>query len=259
MTSENNQEKESKKGTPCPVGDPHLPTEASVYEDLWRRRDFELSHFWQRAVLLGTFMALSYTGYGAFWIALLKKEVEVTDGNWPGLNLVAMALASLIVIVSVLWVLMMKGSKMWYEIQEASICAFSELISEKGKVAKPLCEFLGFKNTYNWRTRAEFRTISDVCDSIMNPVAGPYSVAKVTIVLGQTSLVIGVFLMLGHLVALLLGRMETYALVKGYGEFVALALAFCVFMTAFWLFPRKTGSSSLSNYPGPETDDKDSE
>lgn len=40
-----------------------------IYESLWRCRDFELSHLWQRSVFLSAFLLLCFTGYGMLFIA----------------------------------------------------------------------------------------------------------------------------------------------------------------------------------------------
>ncbi|WP_300232445.1 hypothetical protein [uncultured Alistipes sp.] len=35
-----------------------------IHETLWRCRDFELSHLWQRSIFLSAFLILCFTGYG---------------------------------------------------------------------------------------------------------------------------------------------------------------------------------------------------
>ena len=39
-------------------------TPVDVYERLWKCRDFEISHLWQRSVYLGTLLVLVAGGYG---------------------------------------------------------------------------------------------------------------------------------------------------------------------------------------------------
>jgi len=64
-----------------------------VYESLWKCRDFELLHLWQRSIVLTLFLVMCFIG----------------------------------VIFSCLWIMMGKGSKAWYEIYENAITAISKI------------------------------------------------------------------------------------------------------------------------------------
>lgn len=60
--------------------DKHLPTAMDIYQYLWRCRDFELEHLWQRSVFLAVFvLAVSafYTGYmKEFFIPKYMQETQ---------------------------------------------------------------------------------------------------------------------------------------------------------------------------------------
>lgn len=46
-----------------------------IYESLWRCRDFELSHLWQRSVFLTAFLLLAYTGYGVLMLQIMTVKL----------------------------------------------------------------------------------------------------------------------------------------------------------------------------------------
>ena len=49
-----------------------------IHEKLWRCRDFELSHLWQRSIFLSAFLILCFTGYGGgYWCLCLKKTIPL--------------------------------------------------------------------------------------------------------------------------------------------------------------------------------------
>lgn len=91
-------------------------TSKDVYSSLWRCRDFELSHLWQRSIFLTTFLVMSFTGYGSM---LLRVCEYITDDNkcipFCILNIAGLCIALLGIVLSALWIMMGKGSKAWYE------------------------------------------------------------------------------------------------------------------------------------------------
>ena len=44
-----------------------------AYEELWRCRDFELEHLWQRSIFLATLLVVVYPGYGSLIACSLDK------------------------------------------------------------------------------------------------------------------------------------------------------------------------------------------
>ena len=94
-----------------------------IYERLWECRDFELSTLWQRSVFLGAFMLAAYAGYGV----LILNAIGTAKGvKWTLLNLMAMGVCWLGVVLAALWIMMLKGSKTWYEIYETAIDDFGK-------------------------------------------------------------------------------------------------------------------------------------
>lgn len=98
--------------------DKALITPKDIYKNLWNCRDFELKHFWQRSVFLATFLLACYPGYGILLFKILETNGNKTFGI---LNVVALTVALLGVALSVLYIMMAKGSKYWYECYEKAL------------------------------------------------------------------------------------------------------------------------------------------
>ena len=108
------------------------PNAMDVYEFLWRGRDFELSHLWQRSI----FIAVSLLGIASIYSIYFKDiflEQFKTDN--PSIEkcyqvcifgVVPIVITTIGIIFSELWIMMAKGSKMWYEIYEDSISKVSK-------------------------------------------------------------------------------------------------------------------------------------
>lgn len=71
----------SNKRNKCPLF--HLPCKEKdsyslrdVYDELWRGRDFEISHLWQRSVFLAVFMLAIAGGYGTYMMKVMFPSGE---------------------------------------------------------------------------------------------------------------------------------------------------------------------------------------
>lgn len=177
-----------------------------IFERIWRCRDFELSTLWQRSVLLGAFMVAAYTGYGALILNVFEKSNRVTW--WGVLNLMAIGVCCFGLVLSVLWIMMLKGSKAWYEIYERAIEDFRKTYPEAFKaeiVAKPhsikCSELAGFGIVWNGVHMSQI----DVSNGLFSGSSGCYSVSRVAILIGQVSLMGWIGLIAVHLVFLLKG------------------------------------------------------
>ena len=130
-------------------------TRKDLYEKLWKSRDFEISHLWQRSLFLATFIVLIFTVYFTLLGAVIEKsdyiyvsqnaavsyadilrgldsenaqEIKIAfkDGS-EGENdsckylVVLSFLCASGYIFSVLWIYMARGSKYMYECHEAGI------------------------------------------------------------------------------------------------------------------------------------------
>lgn len=156
-------------------------TAKDVYKTFWRCRDLEIQSFWQRAVFLGTFMALTYTGYGVLLLKLL--EFPPNEMHVKILNLVAVGIASIGMVLSAVWILLGKGSKAWYEWYEDALTCFHNE-NPQGIIPEELKDYAAFSIIEN----PGFHAVRQPRDSFfISCNAGPFSPSKIIILLGQLS------------------------------------------------------------------------
>ena len=182
----------------------------NAYERAWACRDFELSHLWQRSVFLAVFLLAIAGAYGTLLLniyfpseqnqifiwtdgkedwkentAAKRIEYRAKDATWQQ-HAIASGVCWLGITFSVLWVMMAKGSKYWFERYEKGINKYEyELAGEKIKDCPhhgemPLLE----KHQYD--------------ENIFSTKAGHYSVSRVNAVIGIISLISFSFLEMLH-------------------------------------------------------------
>lgn len=139
-------------------------------------RDFELSHLWQRSVFLGAFLVLVFSGYGYMLISKWDKIIEIKkiSQDYMLLHFIAVGLAFTGIIISILWIMMGKSSKAWYEVYESRIC---DIEARKE---------MGIEENYRMGVYgSEAKTINS---SLLSKKGGKYSPSKINIAIGQFSL-----------------------------------------------------------------------
>lgn len=183
----------------------------------WKKRDFELSHLWQRSIFITTFIVLVYTGYGATWINILKSDMnsnqiiinitkENSDNEILGntnkdyqyisnnsslfmiANCISIFIAILGYTLSLLYIMMGKGSKFWYECYEGLI---NNIEYEKSE------------NKLYVQSAGEYIEDNKVNNSLLKRMAGRYSVSKINIMLGQISALLWIIILFVHIVLLI--------------------------------------------------------
>lgn len=204
-----------------------------ILERIWQCRDFELSTLWQRSVLLGAFMVAAYAGYGALILNVFEKSNRMVW--WGVLNLMAIGVCCFGLILSVLWIMMLKGSKAWYEIYERAIEDFRKTCPEAFKVeivAKPrvirCSELAGFGIIWNGAHTSQI----DVSKGLFSGTSGCYSVSRVAILIGQVSLMGWIGLIAVHLVSLLKG----YTAIAGFAQNPRCMVVVALTLTGLCLF-----------------------
>lgn len=145
-----------------------------IRKELYQLRTFEIQNLWQRSIFLVTFIVILLTGYGYLIEKLLFEYDKWATDN--GLRLmiahaVCATLAFLGSIFSVIWIMMAKGSKAWYEIHERRI----------RKVEKEI----RFRKKYKMKPGAPW----NIDDSLFSCEPGSYSVSRINILLGQILLI----------------------------------------------------------------------
>lgn len=169
-------------------------TTKDIRDSLWRCRDFELSHLWQRSIFLTTILILCFTGYGVVTMKLFDNIEYIVGSSAYTLNNIALVLCLVNIVFSCLWIMMAKGSKAWYERYERAIDAFeynSEYVNDEvintgvkkyGNGTKPVGGFQ-YPNLKDYDK-------PDIRDCIFSCKGGAYSPSKINIAIGQIAFVI---------------------------------------------------------------------
>lgn len=183
-------------------------TTKDLYTELFHCRDFELQHLWQRSVFLAGFMIALFTLYGSFVgdnlnsklnfdvnkIEQSDKNIVITYSanvndnlsNQTTIHYFAFFIGCVGIIISQLFIMMIKGSKRWYEQFEQSIYWFyysdTDLFSDE--LNKNLEDYLGDKKYPHFGDLKNIKK-DKIDQSLFNTNAGYYSVSRINIVLGQ--------------------------------------------------------------------------
>lgn len=159
-----------------------------IYELLYKAYADEIKNLWQRSVFLGTFMVLVWTGYGALQLKFLEK----CAGNAPfSYHLVSLGLCAVIIVLSLLWVAMAKGSKFVQEAHEDNIDKFDFMNRDINNI---------FCNLNDYKPEKDKSSPNLLfCGGLdENLKAFRYSPSKINIVLGLFSAVIATILSMIH-------------------------------------------------------------
>jgi len=162
-----------------------------VYDGLWKCRDFEIDHVWQRAVFLTAFLLACYAGYGTVLVSFSTADHVRMPMQLANALLFAVALAGLV--LSLTWIMMAKGSKAWYEHYESALQSVEDQHPELYEVSCRI-RVLGADKSITGFSRP--------CTSswLWNTKGGAYSVAKINIVIGHVSAVVWVLVCVAHVV-----------------------------------------------------------
>ncbi|GHU77960.1 hypothetical protein FACS189462_1250 [Spirochaetia bacterium] len=163
-----------------------IMTKAVTLKDLretfYKCRDFELTHLWQRSIVLTAFVLLCFTGYGN----ILMKVLETCSIKIEVLHEIAAGIALIGIIVSIIWIMMAKSSKAWYEIYENVICKIEEEMELRIHPDYVMGEFVELGSTK--------------CDSnLLSCNAGKYSPSKLNIFIGIVLLIIWIVIFAVHI------------------------------------------------------------
>lgn len=154
-----------------------------IYELLYKAYADEIKNLWQRSVFLGTFMVLVWTGYGALQLKFITRDCAKFDIDL--FHLVSLGLCAVIIVLSLLWVAMAKGSKF---VQEAHEKHINKLTKNKSEVQDLFCQL----DKYTKRKHHNLLFSNSL-------KAFRYSPSKINIALGQLSYCVGIILALCHI------------------------------------------------------------
>jgi hypothetical protein len=190
--------------------------------DFYRCRDFELSHLWQRSVFLTAFLVLCFTGYGHILMQILAKCH--TDGKLLILNEIAAGIALTGIVFSIIWIMMAKSSKSWYEVYEGIIVKMEN---------EPE---LRIPENYIMGEYAESGVSK--CDSnLLTCNSGRYSPSKLNIFIGIVLFVIWIVIFTAHVAILatcVLPKNQPVCIDHAYIFYILVAVFGVVILTAMF-------------------------
>jgi hypothetical protein len=181
----------------------HKPNAMDVYSFLWRGRDIELTHIWQRSIFLAVFLIGIASLYSLYFKDVFLEQFK-TNNSFKleyyqifVFGFVPIIITAIGVIFSELWIMMAKGSKVWYSIYDDSIAKVSAIDN--------FWDHKSIREVYKERVTKEFifgrlllKDTTERSESLLSPIGGAFSVSKVNIMIGIVFLIIFGFLFVGH-------------------------------------------------------------
>ena len=189
------------------VNDVSKVSPRDIYMRLCACRDFEIKLQWERAVFLTAFLIACFAGYGSFLLSVHQHGVGAGNFSPLVVNGVFIALTFVGVVLSLLWILMAKGSKAWYEHYEQAIAAFA--------INHPVANVSPDMLSHSWYKMSGIKRDS-FSNSVFSFTGGRYSVSKIVIAIGICSFVTWSVLFLIHLGIVFWGPVNGWEILKGW-------------------------------------------
>lgn len=162
-----------------------------LWETFYRLRDFEISNLWQRSIFLSALLVLFFPAYGVLVLKLLEST-----GEHIIYHEICCALALCAIIFSIIWIMMAKGSKAWFEVYEKKICKIE-------------CEEdLGIKGEYSMLNMGKVPWSLD--SRLLSGKAGCYSVSKLNILIGQFLFILWIIVFIIHYVGIIISFLNMH-------------------------------------------------
>ncbi len=204
-----------------------------VYETFWKCRDLEIEHYWHRIVFMTAFMLGCFTAYGGWMAIALDKDSKVSFVLGNG---IAFYVALIGIVMSLLWVMMAKGSKAWYEEYEHLINAFATGKNKDTFFRKEIQNYIGLEY-WNFPCLEK----ADINDFLWSTKAGSYSVSKIGIAIGHLAFTIWVTLAIIHLIVVKTcnnwEQVESH-IVERWCSMPCLVVVGTVFLLLFWIYAK---------------------
>lgn len=152
-----------------------------IRDTFYQLRNFEISNLWQRSIFLSALLVLFFTAYGYLASEIIKPKKEILL-----LNEICCGIALCGFVFSIIWIMMAKGSKAWYEVYERRITDIEKEAS------------MGIPEDY--RMGADC-TPWELDSNLFSKTAGAYSVSKINIMIGNFLMIIWFIILTIHYVA----------------------------------------------------------
>lgn len=155
-------------------------------EEFYKCRSFEVLNLWRRSFLLSIFQVLCFTLYGVLASRLLTAGPGAADPL--AVNEIACAVALVGMSFAVIWIMMAKGSKAWYEVYERYIFEIEREETD------------GLKIPERYRLGALCRPW-EMNSNLFSKKAGRYSPSRLNITIGTVLLTTWFVVLLVHYIA----------------------------------------------------------
>ena len=155
-------------------------------EEFYKCRSFEVLNLWRRSFLLSIFQVLCFTLYGVLASRLLTAGPGAADPL--AVNEIACAMALVGMSFAVIWIMMAKGSKAWYEVYERYIFEIEREETD------------GLKIPERYRLGALCRPW-EMNSNLFSKKAGRYSPSRLNITIGTMLLTTWFVVLLVHYTA----------------------------------------------------------
>lgn len=215
------------------------PSKESIWANLYRCRDLELTSLWQKSIFLFSFIMLCFTGYGA----LLLKTTE-KDANLVFLYEYMLGISILGIILSYIWLTMVKGSKAWYEVYEKTIY---QLETEIFDSAKDKAKYVEGEYAKVFRDKMDDKLF-------LGFNGGPFSPSKVNLFIGNLLLIIWIVCSVICILNLLIGLVPDIMDIPNYNSFILLLLIVVLLYAIFrmpYIIKNYSKSGPLAKYDNP--------
>ena len=188
------------------------------YKILYTAYADEIRNLWTRSAFLGAFMTLAWGGYGALQLKILDNTNKISVGY----HCASLGICLVIIVLSLLWIAMAKGSKFVQKAHEKYI----ENFIDKNDFAKEL-----YCNLDNDDIVKQIDTNDSlVFSGILR--AFRYSPSRINIILGWISLVISFALALFYFITLLLAFFTPHCCVV-IGSIIVIGIAVIAIICSF--------------------------
>lgn len=163
-----------------------------IYDRLCYCRDMEIELVWKRAVFMTAFLIACFAGYGGLIVAGLSRHFTNTAFYFviaSGCFIATVGFA-----VSILWIMMSKGSKAWYEHYEQALVAYSQ---------KTFASDYAEMFSHNWKSMSGIER-DKMSNCLCSVKGGRFSVSKISILIGILSAIVWIVITVSH-IALIFG------------------------------------------------------
>lgn len=183
-----------------------------MYKILYQAYADEIKNLWQRSIFLGTFMVLVWTGYGVLQLKFIEHSKELSE-FYVVYHYVSIGLCAIIIFLSLLWIMMAKGSKFVQEAHEKHIenlnfDKLNEVNIKTNQYKKLFCDL----SIYEDKLKLENKLNEDLFFS-ESLKAWRYSPSKINIILGCFSVIVAIILSIVHIVIAFYNEIFQYMII----------------------------------------------